>query len=209
MPRESGAVHRTSLRSRSRATAGALVACCVAFGGPRAGAAQDNAAAFESLRLDLNLVANVNRTSLHDFWKPGPGAELAVETPFYRGTIEIGIQYSRFQARQTAQPDFTALFPFLGWGLELPMTARLDWHNSGRLGSFVMGFDITGGGRTEQELALALRSRLAYALNDAWSLHVAAHYQVVFTHERLHLFYISGGIGRVFDMPGWLREFLD
>lgn len=186
-----------------------LLASCLALLAPAAAIAQQGTGTFDFLRLDLGLVANVNRNALHDYWSPEPGVELDIETPFYLGLVELGIQYASFDARQAEQPDFISLFPFLGWGLELPLSEQLKWYNGGRIGSFLMRFDTPGAGGHEQELAMALASRVRFAVGDAWSLHLAAHYQLVFTRERMRLLYITAGFSRSFTTPRWLKEFLD
>ncbi|MGD2216900.1 MAG: hypothetical protein PVJ64_09090, partial [Gemmatimonadales bacterium] len=137
-----------------------------------------------------------------------PGAELAAETPFHFGTVEAGLHYGTFDGIEPAQPDFDSFFLFLGWGYDWSMTSRLSWYNGLRLGSMLMGFDAQPRGLSEQEFGTGLGSRLRYEIAAGWSLDLSARYRVVFTHERLRLFFIAGGIGRSFKTPRWLKEFL-
>ena len=114
-----------------------------------------------------------------------------------------------FKALASEQPDFTSLYIYLGWGYELALYRRLSWYNGFRIGSFLMRFDVTSGNKTEQELALALNTGLRYPIAGRWSAALSTRYQVVYTHERIQLVYITAGLGRSFGMPRWLKEFLD
>lgn len=173
------------------------------------GLAQEAPDGFDSLSVGISAVANVNRNTFHNFWSPDPGAELVLETPFYFGRVQAGALYMYFDAREPEQPDFRALYPFLGWGIQLPLPLSLDWYNGVRLGSYLITFDTIRGNRVERELGLGLNSRLGLRLGGAWAIDFSATYSVIFTHERIHLVYLAAGVRRFFRMPAWLREFLD
>jgi hypothetical protein len=194
-----------------KVTRTALTAVCSAafLSIPATTAGQSADDAFETLRLDLSLVANVNRNTFHDYWSPSPGAELAVETPFHFGTVEAGLHYGTFDGMEPAQPDFDSFFLFLGWGYDWSMTPRLSWYNGLRLGSMLLKFDTPRGGLDEQEFGIGLGSRLRYGIAGGWSIDLSARYRVVFTHERLRLFFVAGGISRSFKTPRCLKEFLE
>ncbi len=177
--------------------------------GPGAAAAQDRRRAFDTLSVAIRVAANVNRDTFHRFWDPDPGVELAFQTPFRFGEVELGVHYASFRAKSAEQPDFRAFFPYLGWGYEAALAPRLRWHNGVRAGTFLMTFDIGGVNRTEQELGLGLQTRLSYQVGGAWSVDVSARYRAVFTRERLHYVFLAAGLERAFPMPRWLREFLD
>jgi hypothetical protein len=172
-------------------------------------AAQEPGGAFADISVGLGIAANVNRTTLHEYWDAGPGLELTFDTPFYLGSAELGAQYERFAAKEQPQPDFQSLFAFLGWGYDWAATTRLSWYNGLRAGSFVQLYDISSSEKFEQELGLSLVSRLRISLGVGWNLDISARYREIFTHERIGLFYVAGGISRTFKSPRWLREFLD
>ncbi len=176
---------------------------------PGAASAQERRPAFDTLAVHVRVVANVNRGTFHRFWDPDPGVELAFQTPFRFGEVELGVHYSSFQGKTPDQPDFRAVFPYLGWGYEASLAPRLNWYNGIRAGTFLMTFDIAGANSTEQELGLGLQTRLSYRVGGAWSIDVSARYRAVFTHERVHYVFLAAGVGRAFPTPGWLREFLD
>lgn len=163
---------------------------------------------FDTLGVTLRVSANVNHTRFHDFWDPGAGFELGFDTPFYLGSVEVGVHYNAFAARSRDQPDFASIFPFLGWGIDSPISTRIRWTNGLRIGSFVMYFDTGEGNQEELELALALTSRLRFRLSPGWSLEIGARYREVFTHERLRYVFLAAGLTRSMASPGWLREFL-
>ncbi|KPK82056.1 MAG: hypothetical protein AMS25_04035 [Gemmatimonas sp. SM23_52] len=189
----------------------ALVAglACAEFSAVPGAAAQHSSAAFDTLTVAVRIVINVNRTTFHRYWDPDPGVELNFETPFYFGRVEAGLHYANFNAERPEQPDFQTLFPYLGWGFDWPVASRLSWYSGIRAGSLFMDFDAPGSHAREQELAVALNSRLRYRPLAAWSLDASVRYRVVFTHERLRHVYIAAGLSRSLTMPRWLREFLD
>lgn len=186
----------------------ALSSCATFWTAPAAGA-QQTSPAFDTLSIGVRVVANVNRNTFHRYWDPGPGVELNFETPFYLGRIEAGLHYGGFSARRPEQPDFRSLFPYLGWGYDWRVGARVSWYNGIRVGDFLMNYDIPGDNTFEQELGVALNSRLSCVIVPEWSLDVSVRYRVVFTHERLRHIYIAAGLRRSLRTPRWLREFLD
>ena len=164
--------------------------------------------AFDSLSFALRVTANVNRNTFHRFWDPEPGVELEASTPFYLGAAEVGIHYTRFTASTDAQPDFKAVFPYLGWGLGSSLGRRITWHNSARVGISFMTFDGVPGNNTERELGVDVGSRVTVGVGGPWAMDLAARYQVVFTHERLRWLLLSAGARGTFTTPGWLKDFL-
>ncbi len=186
-----------------------LAASVLLSAAPGAASAQQPSAAFDTLTVQLRAVANVNRNTFHRFWDPGPGLELNIQTPFNFGKLEAGLHYAGFDGKTPVQPDFRALFPYLGWGYDAALSDRFSWYNGLRAGSFLMAFDIGGDDRTEQELGLGLVSRLSYRLGGTWSLDLSGRYRFVFTRERLRFVFLAAGLGRAFDTPGWLKALFE
>ena len=200
----------TRLRG-SPAVLGLLAACALSGGDLRAQdapAAVPANGAFDSLAVALRMSANVNRNTFHEFWDPRAGLELEVATPFYVGTAEAGLHVTRFSGAGVEQPDFSAWFPYLGWGLAWSPHPRLRWRNGARVGMSFMRFDEVASNRDERELGVELASRLAVTVSGPWAVDVGARYQVVFTRERLRLLFLTAGARYALPMPSWLKEFL-
>lgn len=164
--------------------------------------------AFDSLSFALRVTANVNRNTFHEFWDPAPGLELEASTPFYLGAVEMGAHYTTFTGLTEAQPDFKAVFPYLGWGLGWSFGRRITWHNSARVGISFQTFEGIPGNNTERELGVDVGSRLTVGVLGPWAVDLAGRYQVVFTHERLRWLLISAGARGTFTTPSWLKDFL-
>jgi hypothetical protein len=171
--------------------------------------AQQSRAAFDTLTIAINAVANVNRNIFHDYWEPRPGLEIQFATPFYLGVGEAGVHYAGFAGRGPEQPDFATLFVYVGWGYEWPIAQRIAWYNGLRAGTLIMVFDLPEELSEEQELGLALNSQLRYRFAGAWALSLAARYRIVFTRERLKYAFLAAGVSRSFGTPRWLWEFLN
>lgn len=198
------------MNGRSLGRAALLALFILLSVGPSAGrlAGQEAEGAFRTLGIGLRGVANVNRTDLHELWSPELGVELGVETEFYLGRVEAGLLYTRFDARQAPQPDFSTLYPFVGWGVSLPLPRGVVWSAGGRIGSYLFSFETSGPNLDEQELALGLVSTLSFPLGDAWTVDASLHYSQIFTHHRIRLLYLAAGVRRSFDLPGWVSGLL-
>lgn len=175
-------------------------------------AQQQPATPFETIGLTLSVVDNVNRNRFHDYWSPNVGAELAAETPFYLGHIELGIEQVGFDARRPDVPGYRARYVFIGWGADVAPAAALRWRFGARLGNYGMRFDdesLPAYRRGESELGTDLATRLAWRVAPAWQLSVSGRYRVVLTEPRIRHAYLAAGVTRTFDSPRWLRDFLD
>jgi len=165
-------------------------------------------AAFDSLSVALRVTANTNRNTFHEFWDPSAGIELEASTPFYLGTVELGLHLTRFSGNSEVRPDFSFWYPYLGWGLGWSPRERLLWHNSAHVGIAFMRFADVSGNADERELGVDLSSRLTVNVAGPWAVDLGARYLVVFTHERLRYVFLLAGARYTLATPGWLKEFL-
>ncbi|UCF18975.1 MAG: hypothetical protein JSU87_13735 [Gemmatimonadota bacterium] len=165
--------------------------------------------AFDTLGFALRAAGNINRNTFHRYWSPNPSAEVELETRFYLGHVQVGLHYASFDSKSDEQPDFFSLFPYIGWSYGWSPGTGLAWHNGARIGSFLQHYDIEDGNRTEQELCLALNSRVSQTIASGWAVDLSARYQVVYTHERLRYVFIAIGLSHAIRTPDWLRDFLD
>jgi len=174
-------------------------------------AAQERAAPFETIGVSVSLVANVNRNAFHATWRSGAGAELGLASPFYAGTVELGIDQAGFESRTPGVPDFRSRFIFLGWHAGVA-SRSLRWSAGGRLGPYTMRFDdssLPDYRRHENELGTELVSRLGWRPAAPWELAFSARYRTVLTEPRLRHVNLAFTATRDFRTPRWLRDFLD
>ena len=175
--------------------------------------AKDNNRAFDSLKIGLKFLKNTNHNIFHDIWKPNTGVEGFIETPFYFGTIQAGIQFMSFTSELETIPNFQSFLYYIQWGKMIETPFKINWTNSVRFGSYAMRIDETHfpnslGIITENELAVGLDSQLDYSYLNNWSLNLSTTYLVVYTHKRIKLLFVSLGFTRSFRTPTWLKEFL-
>jgi len=170
---------------------------------------EDNAFKFISLR--LNLLANTNRNTLHQYWTPFWGGEVEVDMPFYAGDIRAGLHLYQFDGKNEEYADYLVTYYYVGWGWKIALSSHINWFNGLRLGSYQMRFDDTDINPTqkiESELATGVDSRFNLKISSQWSGQIGIGYIVVFTHKKLELVNLSIGISYTFDSPDWLTEIL-
>ena len=173
--------------------------------------AQNQIKPFERISIKMNYLSNVNRNFFHHFWEPEPGAELAVEFPFYVGKIGGGIQILPYKAKQYPQVDFLSQFYYVAWGFNMPMIQPIVWKNEMKIGSYRMDFDddqINVTQQTESEIGIGISSGLLLSLSTNWQIKGRVEYIKVYTKKRLELVFISAGFCFEFDTPDWLQDFL-
>lgn len=190
----------------------AFLLVLAAASSPTAGSAQARPSPFETLDLSLSFLADVSHGTLHDYWSPGPAVAVAVALPFYAGRVETGLQYAHPEGLDGEVPGFRSLFLYAGWGGGRGLGTRLRVEGGARFGVLVMRFDgdsIPEFQRSESELGVAVRTSLRWTLGGAWYTEASAIYQSVLTQPRMEQVFVSGGLGRRFGTPRWLRDFLD
>lgn len=171
---------------------------------------QEAPSAFSTLKLSLNYVSNINNNQFHQYWHPGQGANFGVQTPFYWGDVQAGLQYVPHKKR-TGSPSFESYYVYLGWGYSLHLFRNMHWLNALQAGNYYMDFDdpdINVTQRQESELGIALYSALSLRLYKQLYGYGAVRYLKVFTHKRLELTYLSIGVAFVLETPAWLIEVL-
>jgi hypothetical protein len=169
-------------------------------------------APFDSLTISLNYIHNSNRNLYHHFWHPSHGAELGVETPFYFGIAEGGVQYVKSRSWMPEQPDFWTLYSYLGWGLSGRLTGRLNLYTGFNLGNIYFRFDDSGineAARAERELGFGIKMGLRYEFSEYSYLYLSLRRRVIFTSNRIKQDFISVGLGKSLCTPRWLKEFLN
>ena len=165
---------------------------------------------FETLEVRAGITRNVNSNFLHTFWQQGFGLTGTVATPFYLGSLEAGSSFHRYRVAAVGRvPGFDALHLYAGWGLRGGV-GRLRLEGGLRLGNYRMVFDEStfAGVRTESELALSGRARVAFRVAGPVSAYAEGEYVKVYTFLRMKLWYASAGLSYRFRTPRWLETVL-
>ena len=196
--------------ARSRRLVLALL--CASAAPPAAATAQQRAAAFETVDLTIELLADIHQGALQRDWSPGPALGIGLAFPFYLGTVELGVQLARPSARQSSLPDFRSLYIYAGWSGTRELGRRLRAEAGVRAGMVGLGFDVDtlpAFRQHENEPAVTARGALRWTPRDRWFTQAAVAWHTVFTEPRIEQMFLSAGIGRRFRTPTWLRDFLD
>jgi hypothetical protein len=174
--------------------------------------AQVRPAPFETLDLGLTVLTDVNNGALQQSWSPGPALGLGLTTPFYLGSLELGLQYAHPSPLHNDVPGFRSLFVYAGWGGERELGRGFAGAGGFRVGIMAMRFDgdtLPGERANESELGVAGRAALRWLPAGTWYAEASVSYQSVLTHLRMEQVFLAAGLGRRFATPTWLRDFLD
>ena len=170
-----------------------------------------NKKAFSIFSINLDYVQNTNHNEFHDFWKPRPGFEISLYTPFYWGTLQLGIHHMSFHGQKSTFPDYKVYYYFLQWSIPVKLTKKISWQNGFRFGSYAMELDedrVNQLELVESELAAGITSKIDFNFKNKWTFNLSGFYITIFTHKRIKLFFISTGLSRSFNTPGWIKKLL-
>jgi hypothetical protein len=174
--------------------------------------AQQRPAPFETLDVSIELLADVNQGRLQRDWSPGPALGIGLSMPFYLGNAELGVQLASPSARRASQPDFRSLFVYAGWNGTRELGRRLRAQVGVRAGIVALSFDnedIPAFRQHESEPAVTARGALRWTPLAPWFTEAAVAWHSVFTEPRMEQIFLSAAVGRRFQTPTWLRDFLD
>lgn len=176
-----------------------------------ASAAAAQPALFETLTVSAGGLGTVGSAPYTDFWDPGPGVELRVETPFYLGRVAGGVAVAPHAAvEEGAVPDYLALYVFGGWNAAIALPGGLRLAPGVQAGLFMMRFDAddVASVNNEAELAVGPEVSLSAPVARGWRIRAGAGAVRLFTAERIDLGFVRVGVSRTMRTPDWLRDFL-
>lgn len=188
-----------------------ILAVLALTGTPGEADAQDGGREFERITAGLGLLMQVNTTPVDEGWEPGAGLECFLETPFYLGLVQAGIQLLPYSTVRPDLPDYDSRFLYLDWRLPLELSDRIRWSTGFRIGILQMDFDdpsATWHDRVDHELGTGLVSVLEWEVLDGWSVRVTAVHRKIFISKPIRQTVLHLSIGRAFATPRWLLEFL-
>jgi hypothetical protein len=167
---------------------------------------------FETLEVGLRYVADVSDTDFHAYWKQGRGVELFAVTPYGHADLHAGIRYLDNERRVDTVPEFTSLFVWAGASAGINIGTRTRLSAGISLGATNWFFDADdepiSGLQDELEMGTELFARARVELGARWNADASFRYQTSFTHDRIHLGFVTVGISRTFD-SSWLKGVME
>ena len=163
--------------------------------------------AYSTIEIGMENSGNINKNRFHRFWQPQPVPELFLITPAPKGYFVAGVSRHTYRG----SPEYSAYFPYAGWGLSLPVFKFLSWNNSIRIGNYLMLFGDYESNETkkdESELGLNTTTGFGLSINKNFNVHISLKYFRIYTKRAIELTYLSAGLSYRYDTPAWLRNFL-
>lgn len=173
---------------------------------------QNNRKTFKTISISANYLQNSNRNLFHNYWKPANGIDFQIETEFYLGKAELGVQLSLIKTQKSIYPEYKSAYLYFGWSWDQTISQKIHLYSGFQLGHYFMYFkdnSIDINLRSESEFGVGFKTGLKLNLGSNLFINISGRYQVIYTYHRIHLYYISLGFGKSFDTPKWLRKFLN
>jgi hypothetical protein len=170
--------------------------------------AQD--APYSQLRMRVAGARMVNHERIHDWWRAGTGAGIAITTPFHVGSIGATATLLPFRARDAGRPNFKALLLGVDWGFALPLPGPFHARAAARVGDFVMLVENPDVWLdSESELLVGGELAAGVHLWRSLALSVTGSFAHVYTRPSLDLAVVSIGLEYATRTPGWMRAILE
>lgn len=163
------------------------------------------------MTIGVGISPPLDETPLSGFWNAGGGVEGFLQTPFYLGTVQAGIQIRPHKAREPDLPDYQNRFFYLDWSNRIRLPINLTLSGGIRFGIVQMAFDdptTTWHNRVDHELQAGLVASLEWAVVDRWSLRLTADRGKIFLSDPFLQTVFTFSICRILTTPEWLKDFL-
>ena len=169
--------------------------------------------AYSTITIRGGALANVNEERLHEYWKPGSGMFIEIETPAPVGALSIGATFLPFNGLATEQPDFRSQLFELRWSLRRTIATRLSLRGSAAVGSFHMQFDdgarAVSGLTREAELVAGAAGSADVQLASWLGVVAELGYHRIFTRYPIGLVTARAGARATAATPRWLQRVLE
>ena len=173
--------------------------------------AQSASGAFETISVGLGPTLQLNRTILDDAWESPWGIAGFVETPFYFGRVQAGVEFLPYAGLVSSVPDFNVFHFYMDWRALIPLPWKLHSSNGFRLGLFQYHFDDENAGvhqRVERELCASFVTGIQHDFTEKWTIRLTASFGTVFLSEPVRQVFITVSLSRSFISPVWLQDLL-
>ena len=153
---------------------------------------------FDRLDIHVRPVQNLaNDNAFFRFWRPGYGAELSVQTPFYLGRAELGFAWHKYNVDNPIVPPMQAIHMFTGWSYPITI-GRAELAGGFRLGNYRMIFDDKNTSfrseLDESEFTTSLFADISIPIGTTWGISGGISRSTVYTYNRLYYNYVGAGV---------------
>jgi hypothetical protein len=169
---------------------------------------------FSSLKITLSGNHIFQGDGITESWNPTPAASLDIRTPYFKGELETGVRYLRFNEKDFDESGFQSTFIFAGWSNPISVSNTLTFSPGFRIGVTYLYQDYEKDysgyrfDRDESEFSWELQLRTEYSIGPDWNLHITTAYNRTLLHFPMNLWYVSGGITHRLQSPQWLKSLL-
>lgn len=167
--------------------------------------------AFSKISITAKYLYNLENKYLDEFWSAKNGYGLGISFPFYKGIMELGVDYMPFEGYRTKYTNFKSYYIYLGWNNYFDLILHSSLVVGVKIGSFLMIFEdykLTEFESNESELGIAALAGWKINVWENFGLYTNTEWTNIFTKHNLKFLNITGGIFYSFDSPEWLRDFL-
>lgn len=167
---------------------------------------------FSEISLIPGAKFTLNKNAFHNYWEPGKSYNLKIMSPFYYGEIGLGIEYQKFESIKLPAGDFDGYYASLHWEYPFELLKGViviaGFHTGINVFAYDDEEDIGEAGSIESETAAGFFGGVRINFGSQWFVAGGIDYRQIFTHNPIELSFFYAGVGKTFETPGWLREFL-
>lgn len=154
--------------------------------------------AFSELDFHFHKIENIsNQDAFFRYWKAGSGFSGAVNSPFYFGRAELGLEYHKYPVKIEGIPMMEAFYFYSGWSYPLEK-AGFSLSPGVRLGNYRMIFDDESSPfrseSDESEFSTGFTIDAQYIISNKIGISLSASHTTVHTYNKLYIMYVGGGL---------------
>lgn len=163
---------------------------------------------FSKLELGVSVGSEIAENQFHDFWEKGNSIKTNLSTPYYYGSFELGIMFSRYIALDNNSKDFDAVSISIGWGNGWNLIERIEWYNSASFANNIMNIKFKTENVSESEISLNFVSQLKYNIYRNTKIYSGIEYSRIYTFHKVNHLHYFVGLSHTIDTPKFIKKFL-
>ncbi len=174
--------------------------------------------AFETVDIAISSDAILFGDTILKSWSASPRASFELRTPYYKGQLESGVRFIRYNEQDFTNSGFNSIFVFIGWNLPIQVSDHISVAPGFRFGNHFLQQDHQREyysdrasdpfvfHEDESEFSYEFLLRTKIDLSDRWSLFGTFSYNRTLLHIPFSVTYATAGVSGRFTMPQWLQK---